>query len=397
LSVDEKGRAKEVARSAYFPQVRTDTSLVHLTDTQLISIPPGGLGVVGSALIPPETLIINQGGVSAATFGVGVVQPLTQLLKIRAANDVAAAEAHASVAQQRGVEDSVVLKVHQIYYGIMINDARRSAVEAKLRASEELQGERVQQVKYGSALDAELIESRAYSLQARQELLSTDLQLSDLHMQFNDLIGLPLTARVILDPAGMTTRGSCEREDCLRLALASHPDIAEARAQVAKAESAVRLAKYQFIPDVEAFGRYSWQHNVPFLASNFGTIGVHLSYDLFDGGRRGAMVGERSAQLAQAKENLARLSDEVELRVQTAYNKLERTREMVAVSTELLALRSESRRVSTEQLARGSALRSQTSASTAQEFDARAVLLQSQLDYVQAADEMDVAIGRRPR
>jgi hypothetical protein len=55
------------------------------------------------------------------------------------------------------------------------------------------------------------------------------------------------------------------------------------------------------------------------------------------------------------------------------------------------------RRVSTEQLARGSSLRSQTSASTAQEFEARAVLLQSQLDYVQAADEMDVAIGRRPQ
>ena len=80
-----------------------------------------------------------------------------------------------------------------------------------------------------------------------------------------------------------------------------------------------------------------------------------------------------------------------------AATKLERTREMVAVSTEVLALRTESRRVVAEQLARGSALRSQTSASLAQEFDARAVLLQSQLDYVQAADEMDVAIGRRPR
>src|SRR5262249_22296663 len=153
-------------------------------------------------------------------------------------------------------------------------------------------------------------------------------------------------------------------------ALASHPDIAEARAQVDRAESAVRLARYQFVPDVEVFARYSWQRNVPFLANNFGTIGVRMSYDLFDGGRKEATVRERSAQLAQAKENLARLSDEIELRVQTARNKLERTREMVAVSTELLTLRSESRRVATEQLTRGSALRSQTSASIAQEFEA---------------------------
>jgi hypothetical protein len=56
-----------------------------------------------------------------------------------------------------------------------------------------------------------------------------------------------------------------------------------------------------------------------------------------------------------AKENLARISDEVELRVQTAYNKVERTRQMVAVSEELLALRADSRRVVAELLANGGA------------------------------------------
>src|SRR5262245_14966727 len=215
LSVDEKQEAKNAARGAYFPKVDTATSAIHLSDTQLIAIPAGGLGAVGSALIPPQTLIINQGGVNATTFGIGVAQPLTQLFKIKAANDVALAETHASVAQKHDVEDSVVLKVHQIYYAILVNDARRNAVEAKLRASDELQGERVQQVKYGSALDAELIESRAYSLQAKQELLSTNLQLSDLHMQFNDLVGLPLTTQVALDSSVAPARESCDREECI--------------------------------------------------------------------------------------------------------------------------------------------------------------------------------------
>ena len=106
---------------------------------------------------------------------------------------------------------------------------------------------------------------------------------------------------------------------------------------------------------------------------------------------------ERETQLAQAKENLARISDDVELRVQTAYNKMERTRQMVAVSEELLALRGESRRVAAALLVNGGALGSQAKESAAQEFEAQAALLQSQLDYVQAADEMDAAIGRRPR
>jgi outer membrane protein TolC len=285
-----------------------------------------------------------------------------------------------------------------MFYRILIGEMRRSALQAKIRASEDLRSERAQQVKYGSALDADLIESRAQWLQAKQELLSTDLQLSDLHMQFNDLIGLPLATTVTLDPAvSAVAQESCAQEECVRLALESHPEIVAARAKVERASAAIRLAKLEFVPDVDVFARYSHQNNVPFLAPNFGTFGVRLSYDLFEGGKRRATVRERNAQLAQAKENLARVSDEVELRVQTAYNRLARTRQMIAVSEELLALRAESRRMTVEQVALGSALRSQSLASVAQELDAKAILLQSRLDYVQAGAEMDEAIGRTPR
>jgi outer membrane protein TolC len=400
LSVDEKDRAKDVARSGYFPQVRNETTVVHLTDTQLIEIPAGGLGVVGASPVPPQSLILNQGGVSAVTNGTGIVQPLTQLFRVRAANDVARAEAEATRGKARSVADDVALRVRQIYYRIVIADVRRLAVLAKIQASEDVQRERIQQVRYGSALEADLIESRAHALQARQELLTTELQRSDLQTQLNDVIGLPLTTALMLDPnvAGLPLLAErCERERCVREALDSHPEIAEARAQVEKAASAVRLARYEYIPDVEAFGRYSFQRNVPFLADRFGTIGIRASVDLFEGGRKRAVVRERETQLAHAKENLARISDQVELRVQTAFNRMERTRQMVGVSKELLALRTESQRVAIELLAHGQVLGSQAKESTAQELEAQAALLQSQLDYVQAVDEMDNAIGRPPQ
>ena len=397
-AIDEKQRAKDVARSGYFPVVRTDSSFMHVTDTQLIEIPSGGLGTVGDALIPPHPLIISQGGLTTTTFGTGVSQPLTPLLKVKASNEMAEAEVKASVGKARQIENSIALKVHELYYRILIADMRRSALQAKIRASEDVQRERVQQVKYGAALDADLIESRAQSLQSKQELLTTELQLSDLHMQFNDVIGVPLTTAVALDPnVAETVAESCPLEECVKLAKESHPEIAEARAAVEKAASAVRLAKLEFVPEIDVFARYSHQNNVPFLAENFGTFGVRLSYDLFIGGKIRATVRERSAQLAQARENLARIDDEVELRVQTAYNKLDRTRQMIAVSEELLVLRAENGRMTLEQVAHGSALRSQSLATAAQELEAKAMLLQSRLEYVQAAAEMDEAIGKTPR
>ena len=394
--VEEKEHTKDVARSAYFPTLRNDSGLARVTDTQFIGIPAGSLGVVGGTAIPERTSILNQGGRTFVTSGTSLTQPLSELWKIRPANDIAAAELSATRSKGQQTENEVALKVHQIYYRILIVQAHREAAQAKIQASDDLQKERVAQVKYGSTLEEEAIESRAQSLEAKQDLLTTELQLSDLTMQLDDALGLPLTTALVLDAEVRQAGDSCDREECLRVALESHPEIAEARAEIGKASAAVRLAKRQYVPDVEAFARYSYQDNVPFLAHNFGTFGVHFSYDLFDGGRRRAAVGEHEAQLAQAMENLARIKEEVEFRVQTAYNKLKRTREMMKVSEELLALRAESRRVSTQQMQEGTALRSQVDWAAAHELDAKTLLLQSQLDYIQAQDELTESMGIAP-
>jgi outer membrane protein TolC len=93
---------------------------------------------------------------------------------------------------------------------------------------------------------------------------------------------------------------------------------------------------------------------------------------------------------------LAKLTDAVQLSVETAYNKLERTQQMLKVSEEVLALRAESNRVRQQELTRGAALNSQANTATAQEYDAKALLLQSQMDYLQAHDELLNAMGSMP-
>ena len=398
LRAEEKEHAKEVARSSYLPTIRNESSFVHLTDTQLIQIDAGSLGTVAGTPVPSVNSIINQGGRNLATSGTMLEQPLTQLFtRVKPANDAARADLNAARANARETENEVALKVREIYYSVLIAQLRQIAIKAKITAVQDLQSERVQQVKYGSTLDADLIESKAESLQAKQDLLTTDLQLADLTMQLDDVMGLPLTTTLELDPAVPGVQANCEKEECLKVALQSHPEIIAARAEVQKAFAAVKLSKADYVPDISAFARYSYQSGVPFLARNFGSFGVQFSYDLFDGGRRRAAVGERDAELAQAKENLARVTDEIELQVQVAYNKLQRTREMVNVSEEVLSLRAESSRVSAQQLERGEALASQADQAAAQEFDAKAQLLQSQLGYLQAGDELTEAMGLIPQ
>jgi outer membrane protein TolC len=396
-TVDEKQHAKEAAKSSYFPSIRNESSFMHATDTELIQIRSGSLGVAGGTSIPPVNAVISQGGKNFTTSGTQITQPLTTLLKIKHENDMAQAELKASRDKAQLTGNDVALAVHQVYYKILIDQAHRSATEARIKASEDLQSERVEQVKFGSTLEQDSIDSRAQFLQSKQELLTTDLQLSDLDLKLNDLTGLPLTTTLDLDPAVSEFQESCPREQCVSAAMASHPEILAARAEVEKAQAAVGLAKTDmWVPDVEAFARYSYQENVPFLARNFGTFGVHFGYDVFDSGRKKALLRERQAQLSQAKESLAKLTDEVELAVETAYNKLDRTQQMLKVSEEVVALRTESNRVMQQKLLQGAALNSQAANATAQQYDAKALLLQSQLDWLQANDELLNAIGRTP-
>lgn len=395
--VEESQHAKEKARSGYFPTVSNESGVLRVTNTQFIQIARGELGTISGTPVPEQNTTLNQGGKTFVTSGTGLVQPLTQLFsRVKPQNDIARANLDVSRANAQETENEVALKVHEIYYKVLIAQLHRGAVESKIRAAQELQSQRTQEVKYGNALQQDLIESSAQALQAKQELLTTELALSDLTLQLDDAIGVPLTTQLDLDPTVPAAQSICQREECVKIALAAHPEVAVARDEVRKASAAVQLAKAEFIPDVSALARYSYSSDVPFLARNFGTFGVSFTYDLFDGGRRRAALHESNSQLDQARENLARVTEEIEVQVQTASNRVERTREMVKVSEELLSLRSESSRTSAQQLEKGSLLKAQADAALAQEFDAKTTLLQSQLDYIQAQDELTQAIGRTP-
>ena len=75
--------------------------------------------------------------------------------------------------------------------------------------------------------------------------------------------------------------------------------------------------------------------------------------------------------------------------MQTAYNALERTQQVLKVSEEALALRTESsRELRAGARARSRTTSSQTHLAVAEELDAKTLLLQSQLDYAQAHDEL---------
>ena len=380
---------RRIARSSYFPSITNESTLLHITDLQRVEVPAGAFGPG----IPSSNIFLTQGTKTFETSGTMIAQPITQLIKIHQANKIAAADVNLSQASLQKASTDVVFRVHELFYRVLTSQLQKQAAELQITSGSENLNESTEQVKHGSLLEVARVESRANLLEAQQVLLTTDMQIADLTIQLNDVLGLPLNTKLVLDPNVDVALDLPPREESLKTAVNDNPEIKEAVQALAKARAAHAAAKAEYIPDVTAFARHSYQNGVPFVDRNFGTFGIHLSYDIFDAGKRRALIRERRDEISAAEENLQRVKDEVEVRINMIYNRLEVARAMVEVRQEYLAARQESARLSEDQFKQGSVLVSQRDASRAQAIKARAGLLDASLNYLLARDDLDRALG----
>jgi outer membrane protein TolC len=396
LKVQENEQKKAGEHSGYFPTLTNQSNVVHITELQQIEIPGGAFGVVNGTAIPAQGLALGQGKTTFVSSGTMLAQPLTQLIRVRAQNRVAAAEVASSREDVKKAENQVAVQVHTTYYSILIARLQKQAAEQQTAYAGERLRESEDNIRNGSALKVAALDGQAGLLQGRQAVLTADLQLSDLTTELNDLLGLPLDTQLVLDPAVPANVDLHSREELVRTAWAENPEIRASEVSVRKAKAGVAAAETAYIPDVTAYARQSYQNGVPLLVHNFGEFGVNLSWEIFDFGKRRAAVRERQTQLAEAEENLRRLKEEVAVTIQRSYSKLEQTRNMVQVADEVVKLRQESERLAENQRNQGAILVSDRRQATAASYKAQADFLQAQLGYLLAWAELQQTVGRTP-
>jgi outer membrane protein TolC len=394
--VQENEHKKEGARSDYFPTITNQSNALHISELQDLSIPPGAFGTAAGVPIPARNVLVLQGKNTLFSSGTMIAQPLTQLLRIHQENRIAAAEVATSRDDLKNAENEIALQVHALYYGILVAQLQKKAAEQETSFATESLRENENDVRNGSALQVAALQSQAELLQGQQSVLTVELQIDDYMVELNDLLGLPLDTKLELDPDVATNFEILTKAEYVKAAWEENPEIRSAEEAVAKARAGMAAAKTAYIPDITVFARHSYQDGVPFFVRNFGTVGVNMSYTLWDFGKRRASVREHTAQLGEAEQNLEHLKEQVAVAIERSYNKLERTRSMVNVATQVAKLRQESERLSTNQAAQGVVLISDVRHATAANYQAKADLLQASLGYLLAWAELERAVGRAP-
>jgi outer membrane protein TolC len=321
---------------------------------------------------------------------------VTQMFKIRESNRAAAADIKSARAQANQTQNEIALKVRQLYYGILIAQLKQQAAQEEVGASQVKLQESLSDVERGQALEEVALESRASALDAQQTALVQRLQIHDLTISLDDLLGLPLDTKLVVEADNSAPAPVPSREECIRIAQDRSPDIQAAKQSVEKAKAGLAAAKDEYIPDVTALARYSYQSGIPFLVHNFGTFGISFTYDLFDGGKRVAEIKDSRTLLSEAELNLARIEDEVTVQVEKAYDKVEQLEDLVGVADQVVKTRAEASRVTERRFEQTSTLASARSEAHAKEISSQASYLEATLGLSLAQGDLRRTMGELP-
>jgi multidrug efflux pump subunit AcrB len=385
---------RKSVRADYFPHLSNESTYLHLSDTQLLSIPAGSMGTVpGVGRFPVEDVQIDQGSNDFVLTDTIITQPLTTLLKIHQADKIAIADQQIASADFGKAKTDVIFATYSLFYGLLIARKQRDAASAAVEAGEEALREAKQSVTAGTAHEVAAIGSSAALLQNRHVLLSAETRISDFTSELNDLLGLPLDTDIDpLDPPPPETT-SRSRESFLQEAREKNPEIEAAQEAVKKAGSGLKAAYIDYVPDTSLFGRYSYQDGAPFLTDDVGAFGVKMTWNIFDWGKRQDVVAQRKEQLTQAKEDLRRVERRIEVEVDKAYRKLEETNNLIAVTRESLALQRENLRLKSKGVEARTATQVQYAAAVAAVKKAEYEELQALLGYSLALADLERIVG----
>ena len=396
-SVLKIGRAKVTesdqkivsARSQYFPLLSNDTKLMALSNRQLITIPAGSLGNVGGGPFPNNDVKLSQSQSTMLYSETTLGQPTTQLFKIHEANEIARADRGIAEADLTKSENETVLAVHQLYYALLIAYKERDAAQASMTAAQENMRENEEAVAAGNLLEVAMTAAKTNLLQSRQALLVAENRISDVTSELNDLLGLPGDAILEVTETGLPELTEPLKDRSYEEARSGNGELLAARETVEKSRHAVRAAKYEYIPDVTIFAKHAYQDGAPFLEKNVGIFGAELTWNIFDWGKRKGELGQRVAQQSQAEENLARIDKRLGIEIDKAYRKLERSKQMMDVAREALALYRENARLSENGLKAGTVTAAKHAETVAALKKAEMDELQSALEYRLSGDDLE--------
>lgn len=366
-------------------------SLAHLG----LTLPMGSLGVYpGIGPIPGKSTTLTGPLQPAGIFYASVAQPLSQQYKIGLGIKLARVGADIADETVRSRQQATVNEVRRLYYGVLQAESGQRSLKSTVEFLKQLDQDTDRNVVQRVALQAESLDVKAQLVQAEFALLKLKDPLETQKQQLNRLMGRHPDTPFEVDPLTATDFEMPDLKQAYAKAVESRPEIRLARLQVKKAELDHRLKRAERIPDVSlTMTNVATVNLSPILPNRLSVVGVQVTWDVYDWGRKRKQAEEKRLTEEQASLDENDIEAQIVVEVAHQYRKLIEARKQLEVAQATQSARRELLRVTRNRYGQRDVLLSDVLRAQSGLVEADNRFTQALLDLATAQADFEKAIG----
>ena len=346
-----------------------------------------GIGPVPSR----DTTLSTQKMLAAVTAG--VAQPLTQQYRLGLTVDQLGVAQDIAREDLRTQRHAVASDVKRAYYLVLQAQSALGAVQETVRSLRELDRVVEEQVAERKALRADSLDVKTRLAQAESDAFSAANDLATRKEQLNHLMGRDPSTPFQVSPVAEASLIDADLDAALAQALRQRPELTRADLQVRFADYDLRIKKAEFIPDVDLIARYVHPATSDRLPQNVALVGIELTWEPWDWGRKSREAAEREKAMEQAKTTAAEMRSRIIIDVNTRFRKLEESKARLRVTSLGLDAARERRQVTSTRYAEGTALLADVLQSQAAVAAANDQYQSAVLGFLTARADFERALG----
>ncbi|HMD83195.1 MAG TPA: TolC family protein [Terriglobia bacterium] len=283
--------------------------------------------------IPGTNIDFRTPAIPTLTLVGRVSQPLSQLYRINL--DVGNLKLSREVAQEklREKQHQITQDVKQAYFAILQTQSGQQSASENIKLYRELDRVTDEYVTHGTALKADSLDIKVRLAKAEYDALTLADRLAVEEHQLNQLLGRNVLQEFSLNPAPKETEYEVDLATARGRALEQRPELREARLRIREAEGDRRVKKSEFIPDTSIrFQYYALRDFNDIIPKNIAELGVSVSWEVFDWGRKKHELNEKDLTIEQSKNDLREAETSIQIEVDDKFRKLQRTRQLLRVA-----------------------------------------------------------------
>jgi outer membrane protein TolC len=290
-----------------------------------VTFQQGSLGVYpGVGPIPGTNQKIEIARRPAGAVSASVLQPLSTQYRIHLQLKALTFGVQATREDEEKTRLEVVDRVRQAYYTVVQAQSALDSLEASLPYYEETKRLAIENHRRETILESDLLGADTQLLKTRNAVSDAKDQVANASDKLNDLMGRDI--HMLFRVADINSAESeVETPEVLEeRALRNRPDLKKAKLQVQQAHYDARAKKAEYIPDVSlAFNYFTTANLQNALPSNIAVVGLQLTWEPWDWGRRREEYASKRVKEEQAKVAVSATERDVLLDVRNAWRQLQ--------------------------------------------------------------------------